>query len=769
MRAICNIGQSTKTGVGGCTRYIGEKGIGFKSVFKVADVVSIASRNFTFQFDRSKPLGLVAPTWIDQFPHTNRLKGFTCIFLQLSPDCDEGRIIQELKNLDPRMLIFLRQLREINITVTEKSHKPWSRKLQRCDKVEDGMRIITLLGDGKAWRYLVTKHLVTGLPEEKKRPQCSESEILLGFPLADFQKESPKEIQSVYAFLPVRCYGLPFLLQADFLLTTSRQDVIEDSAWNQHLRDASVDAFVAAIEILVTGPLKYYWPQYLPADDEKQDFFDSMRQQILSRLSRRPLLESCDANSKALRVPSSLFCVSSSDRPHATDEHGELFSLCNDTKARYVSHKYPAWATDALYSLQVKRLTNKDFLNDLQLAISNDPVTFQARGSQWHSKLATYLTKLATDSSQARLIFGMEIVPLQRCQARSGKTAEWVAANNRKIFFPQPKANTVPIIPQSIRVDIVDQAAAEDNNRCRLFKLLGVKPCDAAEVSQMIVNMHSGDDPLSMNLSRQELVQHAKYLYTSPWRRPENGTTPFWFATVGGKDGSTCRGTSAYLGSDIAQGTAEGRILSSFEPNHPFLHHSYSEAFPGDEENWISFLKLSFGIQTLPRLTISSASAPKEEFVVSDHFRFVMDNCDTEDVLEFLRDNWRHYSRWIEDQSPADCPELQESRFGVRSALGSMMVRSRVGIAPLRETLFPGIDSRIEEIPGIHILKIKDAGDKRWMALEHLGVSVRRDAKYLLTCLKQLAGSTVVGKDQVGHVYAQLQAEYANNQEDVIW
>jgi len=53
------------------------------------------------------------------------------------------------------MLIFLRQLREINITVTEKSHKPWSRKLQRCDKVEDGMRITTLLGDGKAWRYLV--------------------------------------------------------------------------------------------------------------------------------------------------------------------------------------------------------------------------------------------------------------------------------------------------------------------------------------------------------------------------------------------------------------------------------------------------------------------------------------------------------------------------------------------------------------------------------------------------------------------------------------
>lgn len=769
VRAICDIGQSTKTGIGASTRYIGEKGIGFKSVFKVADVVSIASRNFTFQFDKSKPLGLIAPTWIDEFPDAKRPKGFTSIFLQLAPDCDEGRIIQELKNLDPRILIFLRQLCEINITVTERSHRPWSRKLRRRDEVENGMRITTLFGDGNAWRYLVTKHLVNGLPEEKKRPQCSESEILLAFPLADFHKGPVKETQSVYAFLPVRRYGFPFLLQADFLLTTNRQDIIEDSAWNQHLLKASIDAFLAAVEILVSGPLKYYWPQYLPGDVEKKDFFELMRLQVISRLSNMALLESCNSDSRALSIPSSLFCVSSLDRPDFTDEHGEPFSLCSLTEARYVSQKYPAWTTSALFSLQVKRLTAKDFLNDLQLAISNDPITFQDRGNQWHSKLARCLAKLATDKSQETLISCMEIIPLRRCRSHPAKRIEWVAAKSRKVFFPQRKVHGVLPIPQSIKVDIVDQSAAEDDNRCKLFKLLGVKPCDAAEVSQMIVKMHSGDDPLSMNLSREEVVQHARYLYTSPWRRPENETTPFWFATTGGKDGPICRGSVTYLGSVIDRSTAKGRILSSFEPKHPFLHRSYLDAFPDDESNWTSFLTRSFGIQTLPRLAISSPSAPKEEFVISDHFRFVMDKCDSGDVLEFLRDNWRHYSKWIEDESPLDCSKLRESRLGVRSALGSMMVHSQAGLGRLSETLLPGIDSLIDEIPGVRVLRIKDPGDKRWVVLEHLGAAIRRDAKYLLACLEQIAGSTAVRKEQASHVYAQLQVEYANNQEDAIW
>lgn len=49
--ALTRIGKSTKKAAGGRKGYIGEKGIGFKSVFKVADVVRVASGCYEFKFN----------------------------------------------------------------------------------------------------------------------------------------------------------------------------------------------------------------------------------------------------------------------------------------------------------------------------------------------------------------------------------------------------------------------------------------------------------------------------------------------------------------------------------------------------------------------------------------------------------------------------------------------------------------------------------------------------------------------------------------------
>ena len=62
VKAICSVGASSKSKkkIG----YIGEKGIGFKSVFTVSDAPEIHSNNFHFKFDRSVEgnlLGYVVP------------------------------------------------------------------------------------------------------------------------------------------------------------------------------------------------------------------------------------------------------------------------------------------------------------------------------------------------------------------------------------------------------------------------------------------------------------------------------------------------------------------------------------------------------------------------------------------------------------------------------------------------------------------------------------------------------------------------------------
>jgi hypothetical protein len=75
--------------------------------------------------------------------------------------------------------------------------------------------------------------------------QQTSTELALAFSL-----DNPKQPcqQPVYAFLPMRSYGLRFVLQADWQMPSSREAVDADSAWNQALRDHVPDMLLAAME-----------------------------------------------------------------------------------------------------------------------------------------------------------------------------------------------------------------------------------------------------------------------------------------------------------------------------------------------------------------------------------------------------------------------------------------------------------------------------------------------------------------------------------------
>lgn len=186
-------------------RYIGEKGIGFKSVFKIADVVWIQSGYYSFKFDKHAKLGMIAPIWAP-FPYQPKA-GYTSMYLQLAEDCDTSELVNDVKSFDPRLLIFLRKLREINITVQETPFPIWKTTL-RCQDVEttEGNELISLLQDEDSRSYKIIRHPISDLPPEPKRPDCHESEILLAFPLGKFE-EPLIASQNVYAFLPIRNYG----------------------------------------------------------------------------------------------------------------------------------------------------------------------------------------------------------------------------------------------------------------------------------------------------------------------------------------------------------------------------------------------------------------------------------------------------------------------------------------------------------------------------------------------------------------------------------
>ncbi len=212
VEAICRIKKSTKKNRS--EGFIGEKGIGFKSVFKIANVVWISSRGYTFKFDRNARLGMIAPIWGD-FP-VPVAPGETHFHLQLSRDKDcqaENDLIKQLRIFDSTILLFLRKLKKIEIEVSDKDWmKRFTNQITRTDSNAHGGELITIK---KKWmktkkadetlQYFVVRHNTSEMPSEQKRDGIQVSEVVLAFP---FIGNKPAfHVQKAYAFLPIRDSG----------------------------------------------------------------------------------------------------------------------------------------------------------------------------------------------------------------------------------------------------------------------------------------------------------------------------------------------------------------------------------------------------------------------------------------------------------------------------------------------------------------------------------------------------------------------------------
>ena len=125
---LCNVGATTKARDGSERERIGRKGIGFKSVFMVSDAPHICSRGFSWSFDTLQHglFGFVVPTWVErpafakQLPASVELPPVegpgTLMHLPLKHDGRSGGRMRVDVKLEPASLLFLRRLREIQVS-----------------------------------------------------------------------------------------------------------------------------------------------------------------------------------------------------------------------------------------------------------------------------------------------------------------------------------------------------------------------------------------------------------------------------------------------------------------------------------------------------------------------------------------------------------------------------------------------------------------------------------------------------------------------------
>lgn len=106
IRALCDVANSSKKKQLG---YIGEKGIGFKSVFRVTDEPLIVSNGFRFSLpvhDPETKLGYVIPVWREDLPAALD-PSQTNIYLPLT---SKGRgELPRVADIHPSLLLFLKK------------------------------------------------------------------------------------------------------------------------------------------------------------------------------------------------------------------------------------------------------------------------------------------------------------------------------------------------------------------------------------------------------------------------------------------------------------------------------------------------------------------------------------------------------------------------------------------------------------------------------------------------------------------------------------
>jgi len=292
IRAICDVGASTKKKSEG---YIGEKGIGFKSVFKISDNPQIYSNGYSFCFRKSGngqkvQLGYVLPEWIQETPEDIDPK-LTNIVLPFKRKKYQS-FKKQLDGISPNLLMFLNKIKRIHIEIEEDgSERIFSKKSTKAGYVEIKEEKRNLWYDTKevisANHFYMVKHNIK-VPKKYAidvRKDIKNTDVIFGFPV---NKKSngyiipyeDENLYDVYSFLPIDDFDFRYIIQADFILTTNRENIDEENPWNLWMKEEITKALKKTF--LDFRETKFWsgFLYYLTQNADRKKYFTSVQSSL---------------------------------------------------------------------------------------------------------------------------------------------------------------------------------------------------------------------------------------------------------------------------------------------------------------------------------------------------------------------------------------------------------------------------------------------------------------------------------------------------------
>ncbi|KAK6441727.1 hypothetical protein LTR95_002035 [Oleoguttula sp. CCFEE 5521] len=715
VEAICDINDSTKKATTATKGYIGEKGIGFKSVFKVANLVWVSSGHYTFRFERDSVLGMIVPIWCD-FNATPTVSERTMFCLQI-PDLQDRKTVKaDLLSLRTELLVFLRKLRNINVCIYDTGSVMPSAgfALKRRQLPEPQSQTLVTLrradlvrADAKdVEELMITKLVVGGMPRESKREGITDTEVVLALPISADTASLP--LRPVCNFLPIATFGFTFLLQADFILTANRENIARDNTWNEALLDGAIDLFVSAVrQCNRTGICKYSWPAFATCKEAAQGtVMDGFMPRLRKALADERVLES---QAGYLSRPSELVLV-----PEQFADGAPSLRPLFDADVNVFKYASFSYQPDELEILGVRRQTPQQICALLKWML---PAQLEAKTSAWHSRLATGIAE-----SEPSAFATAKVIPL-----RSG---EWVSANEGFAFLPGLEDSFD--IPDGIDVRIVSKTACADPARRRMFTTLGVKPFDQSQICKQILLRHRFLSISNNSLSPIDIVSHAWYLFS-------HGKINLEYSALKmvNELGQAVSGEDLYMQlPDSSFRTRDHLPAAIFAAD--FVHPLYLEqGTVSTQSRWYAWLTDTLHVSLLPNLTSSRKGA------ITREFQYLVDKHDSLVWLTLLRDNWQHYSM---------------DRGLLSKSITTLSVQCVGGQpCPLDEAYLGTTDIMREPLAQMYIplIDVRDPDNLDWLNLSQLGLRIAFDLEFWLAILRGLAKTdhANVGRDDVIRCY----------------
>ena len=154
---------------------------------------------------------MIAPI-LEAFPPKQYRQGQTQILLGLNGEAQVNNINEELEDVLPQLLLFLRKLSTLRVRTPSRRVR-FSTEKRECDPdfaggetiIINTLRKVNSRLKKEFHKYFVLRHTLQHLPKDERRSGVEESEIVLAFLVSE--NKPVIEEQSVYAYLPVDDYG----------------------------------------------------------------------------------------------------------------------------------------------------------------------------------------------------------------------------------------------------------------------------------------------------------------------------------------------------------------------------------------------------------------------------------------------------------------------------------------------------------------------------------------------------------------------------------